>query len=207
MLRPRFLANNMQQDQCILLCCMALLPTDIPSFINDKTGEVNVIIETPRGSRVKYAWDKEREIFAHKRLLPLGMVFPYDFGFVPSTIAEDGDPIDVLVLIDEPVAVGTLIEATLIGVIRAEQTEPIEGKKKMHTDRNDRLLAIGKLSHDYSGIENPEHLRPGTIEQIQAFFKQYNKLFGKKFKPLEVGGKKAAIALVKDAQTPLRKAA
>ena len=184
---------------CIPLGCMSKVPTEIPSFIDEKVGQVNVVIETPRGSRVKYAWDKEREIFVHKRLLPLGMVFPYDFGFVPSTQAEDGDPIDVLVLIDEPVAVGTLIEATLVGVIEAEQTEEDENGKKT-TNRNDRLIAIGKLSHDYQGISDPKHLRPGTIDQIEEFFKQYNKLFGKKFKQLDVRGKKRAIELVRQAQ-------
>lgn len=188
---------------------MPRTPLQIPAFVDEKKGAVNVVIETPRGSRVKYAWDKEREIFMHKRLLPLGMTFPYDFGFVPSTEAEDGDAIDVLVLIDEPVAVGTLIEATLIGVIEAEQTEEDE-KGKKQTERNDRLLAIGNLSHDYQGINDPKHLRPGTVEQIEAFFKHYNKLYGKKFKPLRVRGKEEAIAMVKKsliAKSGARKAA
>lgn len=178
---------------------MAKLPTDLPSFIDEKCGEVNVVIETPRLSRVKYGWDKEREIFVHHRLLPLGMVFPYDFGFVPSTEAQDGDAIDVLVLIDEPLQCGTLIEARLIGVIEGEQTQPVEGKKnKTQTIRNDRLLAVGKLSKDYAGIDDPGKMRPDTITQIQEFFKQYNKLEGRKFKPLGVRGAKHAIKLVRD---------
>ena len=185
---------------------MSKSPVEIPAFIDEKSGEVNVVIETPRGSRVKYAWDKDRGMFMHKRLLPLGMVFPYDFGFVPSTKAEDGDPIDVLLLIDEPLAVGTLVEARLIGVALGEQTEEEEGKKKKtKTVRNDRLIAIGKITHDYAGIENPEHLRPETLEQLEAFFKQYNKLEGRKFKPLGTKGKKEAIALVKEAEKGAKK--
>lgn len=182
---------------------MAKLPTDIPAFIDEKNCEVNVVIETPRGSRVKYAWKSEHELFVHRRLLPLGMTFPYDFGFIPSTVAEDGDPLDILVLLEESLAVGTLVEARLIGVIEAEQTEPSgqNGKKesKPQTKRNDRLLAIGKLSKDYAGIGDPRKMRPDTIDQIQAFFQQYNKLEGKKFKPIGVRGPKQAVKLVQSA--------
>ena len=184
---------------------MAKLPTDIPAFIDEKNCEVNVVIETPRGSRIKYAWKPEHELFVHRRLLPLGMTFPYDFGFIPSTIAEDGDPIDTLVLLEEPLAVGTLVEARLIGVIEAEQTEPADGQKngkknpKMQTKRNDRLLAIGKLTKDYAGIDDPRKMRPDTMKQIEAFFRQYNKLDGKKFKPLGVRGPKQAVKLVRSA--------
>jgi inorganic pyrophosphatase len=179
---------------------MAKLPTALPAFLDEDKGEVNVVIETPRGSRVKYAWDQEREIFVHKKLLPLGMVFPYDFGFIPSTKAEDGDPLDALVLLDEPLQVGTLVEARLIGVIEAEQTEPVEGKKnKTQTVRNDRLLAIGKLSKDYAGIDDPRNMRPESIEQIQQFFIQYSKLEGREFKVLDVRGPKRALKLLKHA--------
>ena len=65
----------------------------------DKDKKVQVIIETPKGSRNKYAWDPDQQIFTLKKVLPEGMAFPHDFGFIPSTEAEDGDPIDVLVLI------------------------------------------------------------------------------------------------------------
>jgi inorganic pyrophosphatase len=70
--------------------------------LNEKGKKIKVIIETPKGSRNKYAFDQEEKVFALKRVLPSGMAFPYDFGFVPSTLAEDGDPVDVLVLMDEP---------------------------------------------------------------------------------------------------------
>ena len=71
-----------------------------------KTDALQVIIETPKGSRNKYAFDESQGIFLRKRVLPAGMAFPYDFGFVPRTRAEDGDPVDVLVLMDEPAFVG-----------------------------------------------------------------------------------------------------
>jgi len=82
-------------------------------------------IETPKGSRNKYAFDEKQKIFALKKVLPAGMAFPYDFGFIPSTIAEDGDPVDVLALMDEPGAVGCLLQCRGVGIIEGEQ-----GKKK-----------------------------------------------------------------------------
>src|ERR1700730_1275382 len=84
---------------------------------------VRVIVETPKGSRNKYAFSEDRRIFELSKVLPTGMDFPYDFGFVPSTRAEDGDPIDVLLLMDESAYPGCLVEARLVGVIEAEQDE------------------------------------------------------------------------------------
>ena len=82
------------------------------------------IIETPKGSRNKYAFDPDQRIFELKKVPPAGMAFPYDFGFVPSTVAEDGDPVDVLVLMDEPAFPGCLLRCRLIGIIeRGEQVQ------------------------------------------------------------------------------------
>jgi inorganic pyrophosphatase len=76
-------------------------PTRLPPFETGNAG-LTVIIETPKGSRNKYAYDPKERIYGLRKVLPAGMAFPYDFGFVPSTIADDGDPLDVLVLMDEP---------------------------------------------------------------------------------------------------------
>src|SRR5487761_874070 len=97
---------------------------------------IQVVIETPKGSRNKYAFNTEDRVFELKKVLPAGMTFPYDFGFVPSTKADDGDPVDVLVLMDEPAFPGCLLKCRLIGVIEGEQ-----GKKK-ESERNDRIVAI-----------------------------------------------------------------
>ncbi len=105
--------------------------------IDSETGCVNVVIETPKGSRNKYAYDGELAVFTLGGVLPAGAVFPFDFGFVPSTLGEDGDPLDVLLLLDESVPPGCLVKARLIGAIEAKQTEP-DGKQM----RNDRLLAV-----------------------------------------------------------------
>src|SRR5882762_87013 len=83
---------------------------------------LRVVIETPKGSRNKFAFDPDQHVFELKKVLPTGMAFPYDFGFVPSTEAEDGDPIDVLVLMDEPAFPGCVLKCRTIGVIEGEQS-------------------------------------------------------------------------------------
>jgi inorganic pyrophosphatase len=99
-----------------------------------------VVIETPKGSPNKLAFEPRYGTFVLKGVLPAGAVFPFDFGFVPSTRGEDGDPLDVLVLMDAPVYPGCIVPSRLIGVIEAEQTENGE------TERNDRLLAVAANS-------------------------------------------------------------
>src|ERR671916_2281366 len=102
---------------------------------DDETGNLLVIVDTPKGSRNKFAWDEERELFELGGVLPAGAVFPYDFGFIPNTRGEDGDALDVLVLMDEPAFTGCLVVSRLLGVIEAEQTET-DGR----VERNDRLI-------------------------------------------------------------------
>src|SRR5262245_14937852 len=99
-------------------------------------GALNVIIETPRGSRNKYAYDEESGLFRLIKLLPAGMAFPFDFGFVPSTQGGDGDPLDALVLSEETLFPGCLVRTRILGAIKAEQRK---GKK---IERNDRLIAV-----------------------------------------------------------------
>jgi inorganic pyrophosphatase len=84
---------------------------------------VKVIVETPKDSNNKYAFDPEERIFTLKKVLPAGMSFPYDFGFVPRTEAEDGDPLDVLIFMDQPAYPGVLLKCRLIGLRAGEQTE------------------------------------------------------------------------------------
>src|SRR6202453_1055986 len=115
--------------------------------IDKKNGLLQVIVETPKGSRNKYSFDPKQEIFALKKVLPAGMSFPHDFGFLPQTIAPDGDPIDVLLLMDEPAFAGCAVRARLIGIIEGEQ---IDGKKRI---RNDRLVAVAAANHMYSNIK------------------------------------------------------
>jgi inorganic pyrophosphatase len=155
---------------------------------------LQVVIETPRGSRNKFSFDTEQRIFHLKSQLPAGMVFPWDFGFVPRTLAADGDPIDVLLLMDEPAYPGCAVPARLIGVIEGEQ---VEGKK---TNRNDRLVAVADASHIYANIRRLKDLPERWIRELQDFFVNYHRLEGRKYRLLGCKGAQAALRLVEEAR-------
>jgi inorganic pyrophosphatase len=119
------------------------------------------------------------------------MIFPFDFGFIPSTLGEDGDPLDILVLMDAPAHVGCLIEVRIIGIIQAEQTQ--DGK----TESNDRLLGVAIHSYDHQDVESISDLNKTLLDQLEEFFISYNKQRGKKFKVTGTGGPKKAISFLK----------
>lgn len=147
---------------------------------------IRVVIETPKGSRHKYAFDPELGAFVLRKSLPRGMVFPFDFGFIPGSKGGDGDPLDVLVLADDALFPGCVLECRLIGVIEAEQREA--GK----TTRNDRFIGIPATSQDFRDIVRPQDLSPHILEQTEQFFVTYNQLLGKIFRPLRVLGPQLA---------------
>lgn len=155
--------------------------------------DLTVIIETPKGSQNKFVFNPQFGAFMLSGVLPAGAVFPFDFGFVPSTLAADGDPIDILVLMDAPAFAGCIVPSRLIGVIEAEQTE--EG----HTDRNDRLLAVASKSVTHRSIRDVADLSPDLVGQIEHFFASYNTAKGKQFKPVGRFGPERARALVEAA--------
>ena len=157
-----------------------------------------VVIETPKGSPNKLAFEPRYDTFVLKGVLPAGAVFPFDFGFVPSTRAEDGDPLDVLVLMDAPVFPGCIVPSRLIGVIEAEQTEGEE------TERNDRLLAVAANSAAHRSIRQLNDLSQDLVAQIEHFFVSYNEMKGKRFEVKGRAGSKRARALVTGALTGRR---
>ena len=162
---------------------------DLDAF-NHEGGELNVIIETPKGSRNKFDYDEELGIFKLGGPLPLGAVFPFDFGYIPSTRGGDGDPLDVLVLMDEPAFPGCLVSGKLIGIIEAEQTEGQE------TTRNDRLIAVAAASRNHSHVRFLGDLNNNLIHEIERFFVSYNETKGKVFKVLARHGPDRAAAVV-----------
>ena len=160
-----------------------------------ESGIVQVIVETPKGSRNKYAYDPEQKIFALSRVLPAGMAFPLDFGFLPRTLAPDGDPLDVLLIMEEHAYPGIAVQARLIGILEGEQTEE-DGTKT----RNDRLLAVAQHSQDYSGIAGLEHVPKILLTQIEEFFANYHRLQKRQYRPLGWKGVDAAARSVKSAR-------
>lgn len=165
-------------------------PTRIPAFADEDEGVLNAVIETPSGSRNKFKFDEELGFFALSGVLPEGMVFPHAFGFVPNTKAADGDPEDILIIMDEPTFTGCIVRTRLLGVIEAEQTE--DGK----TERNDRLISVAAHSRDYSEIQNLDDLNKNMVKEIEQFFMNYNKERGKKFRVLGTRGPKQALKLL-----------
>jgi inorganic pyrophosphatase len=154
---------------------------------------LNVIIETPKGSRNKFNYDGELRLFKLGGVLPSGAVFPFDFGFVPSTVGGDGDPLDVLVLMDEPAFAGCLVRVRLVGVIEAEQTE-----RDGETTRNDRLVGVAAKSRLHARVRTLESLGANLLEEIEHFFVSYNQVKGKEFKPLGRHGPAHALKLVEE---------
>ena len=161
--------------------------------------ELHVIIETPKGSRNKFNYDGERGLFKLGGVLPAGAVFPFDFGFVPSTVGGDGDPLDVLVLMDEPAFAGCLVAVRLIGVIEAEQTE------KGETTRNDRLIGVAAKARDHKGVRSLGQLNDHLVAEIEHFFVSYNEMKGKVFAPLRRGGPQRALTVVEEGERAFKK--
>jgi inorganic pyrophosphatase len=145
----------------------------------ENSGVLSVVIETPKGSRNKFDYEPERGVFKLGGVLTAGAVFPYDFGFVPQTLGEDGDPLDVLVLMDEPAFPGCVVDVRVIGVIEANQTE-----RDGQTMRNDRFLTVSTASHLYQDLEKLDDLATNLLNEIEHFFASYNEIKGKKFTPL-----------------------
>ncbi len=177
---------------------MSQSPFELATF--DRDGMLNAIIETPKGSQNKFDFDPETGLFKLGGAMPVGAAFPFDFGFVPSTLGEDGDPLDVLVLMDAPAFAGCLVTARLVGVIEANQTER-DGK----TTRNDRLIAVAEHSRVQKEVEELEHLNAARLDEMEYFFVSYNTFKGKTFEVLARSGAERARQLVKDGQAAYQK--
>jgi inorganic pyrophosphatase len=174
-------------------------PTKLPPHDQSDHEIIQVIIETPKGSRNKFAFDDQQKVFELKKVLPAGMTFPHDFGFIPSTLAEDGDPTDVLVLMDEPAYPGCLIKCRPVGVIEGQ-----EGEKK-DWERNDRIVAIEQQNHTYAHVKHIDDLGKKFVKELEEFFVNYHRLSGKEFRILDVRGPGEAGRRIKDGMRAARK--
>ncbi len=161
--------------------------TTLANKLDPDRATCRAIIETPKGSRNKFDYDPESNLFILAGLLPQGMMFPFDFGFIPSTLGEDGDPLDIMVLMDAPAHVGCLIEVRIIGIIDAAQTE--DGK----TQKNSRLLGVAIHSYENENLTNISEVSKTLLAQVEAFFVSYNKQRGKKFTITGTAGPKRAL--------------
>lgn len=172
--------------------------TKLPNHLDPKKRVCTAIIETPRGSRNKFDYDPDSNLFKLGGLLPEGMMFPFDFGFIPSTLGDDGDPVDIMVLMDAPAHVGCLMDVRLIGVIEAKQTQ--DGK----TESNDRLLGVAVHSYDHEDLKTIDEVSKTLLDQVEAFFVSYNKQRKKKFWVTGTGGPGKAVKFVEAGEKVFR---
>jgi inorganic pyrophosphatase len=154
---------------------------------------INVVIDTPKGSRAKCKYDEALGLFRLSRVLPAGMQFPYDFGSVPRTRAEDGDALDVLVLMDASTFPGCLVTARLLGVLRATQRD---GRKLV---RNDRLVAVAVTPVNRPAYKSIDDLAKDRLNEIEHFFVSYNRAQGRTFTPTGRVGPRAAEKVLREA--------
>jgi inorganic pyrophosphatase len=144
-------------------------------------------------SREHQAGYEKSDLFVFDKALPIGQSFPFDFGFLPSTVGDDGDPLDVLILAEQPTFTGCLIIAKLLGVIEAEQIENQERK------RNDRFVAVPlEVKTEKIVAGSPHRLDPGIIENIAKFFVAYNQLQGRQFRVLRATGPGRGLTLIEE---------
>jgi inorganic pyrophosphatase len=155
---------------------------------------VNVIVETPKNSAQKYDYDQKTGYFKLNKLMPAGMVFPFDFGFIEGTIGEDGDPLDIIVLSEIKTFPGCAIDCRIIGAIKARQKE-----RNGTFYRNDRYIGIPEVSTQFAYVKEIKDLSADFLEQIEIFFANYNSEAGKKFEVVSHESAKNASQMVRKA--------
>ena len=141
---------------------------------------ISVLVESPRGSRQKFDHEPASGRIKLSKLLPEGLMFPFDFGMIPGTKGEDGDPLDMIVLSECGTFPGCLLDCRLIGALKAEQTER-DGKQM----RNDRFIGVAEISRQFAAVKTLADLPADILPQLEAFFENYNRQAGKQFRVLE----------------------
>ena len=169
---------------------------NLPPFTED--GDVYVVVETPRGSRAKFAYDPKLKTFTLSKSLLTGLTYPHDWGFVPSTTGPDGDPIDVAVFWDVATFPGVVIPCRALGLVKVEQsaTEGSSGRR-----RNDRILAIPVEGRRQQDLRSVRDLSDRIRQELELFFVTAAALEGKDPKILGWDGPEAALSLLRSSQT------
>ncbi len=131
-----------------------------------KSGLVNILIEIPAKSKNKYEYDKDLQAFALDRVLYASVQYPYDYGFIPNTLADDGDPLDGMVLMDQPTFPGCVITARPIGLL-----EMIDSG-----DADEKILCVPDKDPRYAQVNSLKDVAPHRLEEIAEFFRTYKNL-------------------------------
>ncbi|BCU68223.1 inorganic pyrophosphatase [Sulfolobales archaeon HS-7] len=135
----------------------------------NKTPElVNVLVEIPMGSNVKYEYDEEQGVIKVDRVLYTSMVYPFNYGFIPGTMADDGDPLDVLIIANVPFLPGTVVEARPVGVMKMQDEE----------GNDEKIIAVpkDKIDPSFSSIKDVKDINEHVKNKIVHFFEHYKEL-------------------------------
>jgi inorganic pyrophosphatase len=143
----------------------------------NKHDTITALIESPKGFNQKFDYDPKEGRFRLNKILPAGLVFPFDFGMIPGTKGEDGDPLDIIVIAESATFPGCLVDCRIIGALQAEQTE-----RDGQTLRNDRFLGVPVVSQLFPDVNELDQLPESILNQLEHFFKNYNEQAGKTFK-------------------------
>jgi inorganic pyrophosphatase len=165
-----------------------------------QNGLFRAIIESPKGSSQKFDFEPEQGIFLLSKIMPAGLVFPFDFGFLPGTLGEDGNPLDIMVVSESGTFTGCALDCKIIGVLKASQRE-----RNGDEMENDRIIAVPEISDLYKSTKTIAELGKELISEIENFFVGYNRLAGKEFKIKQVAGPAAALKIVKNGKSKSNK--
>lgn len=133
---------------------------------------VNAIVEIPKGSRNKYEYNVDLGVFQLDRVLYSSMHYPEAYGFIPSTLYEDGDPVDVLIVIDQPLQTGIMLEVRPIGILKMQDEKGTD----------DKIISVAKHDPTYGNVKRVKDLPRHTLVEIEHFFTSYKELEGKHVK-------------------------
>ena len=172
----------------------------LPHLIDRECFTCQAIVEAPAGSRVKVYYDPESHRFRIGKFLPLGLAFPLDFAFIPSTLAGDGDPVDLLIRPEASLPVGSIVQVRILGILEAEQH-----KGQRPAKRNDRVIARLVESRLFAEVTHIDQLGEQFVKELSTFFKTYKKLRGARYKVIAAGGPERAIELMLEGAEEYRK--
>ena len=168
----------------------------MPNFINlppfTEDGDVHVVVETPRGSRAKFEYDPKLETFILSKSLLTGLTYPHDWGFVPSTKADDGDPLDIMVIHDAATFPGAVLTCRIIGILQIEQ------KSKGKAQRNDRLFAVPRRHTRSRVCAMSWTFRSRFSKNLRSFSSQLMSLKTKRLEMIGWKGPKIAMKAIQD---------
>jgi inorganic pyrophosphatase len=163
----------------------------LPAFADEHA--INLVVESPRGSTSKLKYDAAKGVMTLSRPLVLGLRYPYDWGFVPSTRGPDGDPLDAFAMWEGSLYPGLVLACRAIGVLYVEQTNPNTRVR----ERNDRLALLPMEAPRMDGLRSVFDFHERVRTELERFFTEAVAFEGKELKLLGWGGPTDAVALVR----------